>query len=379
MTTATVLTIDERRHARPVRRRLQTVQLRGSPRAAPRERRRRRDASGTAPTVKVFFGQGEQLVAVQRPGATVQDALAALVAGPTAAEAEAVVPQLRPRRHARAQRDPERRRRDGRPRRRLPRGVRRRHDARAARPGRQHGDRGARRTSMLLLINGGMPLGLFPGVDATVPLDPGGARAAQRARHAAGAPPSGPATTGTRALQQQLADLGYLLAVGGSTARRARGPRPRSSRSRSGRGSRAPASVDDRTARALATAYAPDRHQAGPRRASRRGADRPPARARDRGQPGRPHDPRLDRQALDPDDDRAFHVYGKFARWWSTPFREWLLWASRVHRRHRDAPVPRRTGLRGLARLRAGHAVRRQWLFDFNSVGEPVDVIAKST
>jgi len=43
-------------------------------------------ASGTAPTVKVFFGQGEQLVAVSRPGATVQDALTALVAGPTSAE-----------------------------------------------------------------------------------------------------------------------------------------------------------------------------------------------------------------------------------------------------------------------------------------------------
>ena len=44
------------------------------------------DAAGTAPTVKVFFAQGEQLVAVDRPGATVQDALTALVAGPTSAE-----------------------------------------------------------------------------------------------------------------------------------------------------------------------------------------------------------------------------------------------------------------------------------------------------
>ena len=45
--------------------------------------------AGRAPTVKVFFGQGEQLVAVQRPGATVQDALTALIAGPTPAETEA--------------------------------------------------------------------------------------------------------------------------------------------------------------------------------------------------------------------------------------------------------------------------------------------------
>jgi hypothetical protein len=42
--------------------------------------------ASTAPTVKVFFGQGEQLVAATRPGSTVQDALAALVAGPTSAE-----------------------------------------------------------------------------------------------------------------------------------------------------------------------------------------------------------------------------------------------------------------------------------------------------
>ena len=52
----------------------------------------------------------------------------------------------------------------------------------------------------------------------------------------------------------------------------------------------------------------------------------------------------------------------------------------RLHRGHRDAPVPRRAGLRGLARLRARNdKIDAKWLFDFNSVGEPVDVIAKST
>ena len=40
----------------------------------------------------------------------------------------------------------------------------------------------------------------------------------------------------------------------------------------------------------------------------------------------------------------SFSVYAKFARWWSTPFREWLLWAVAVHRRHRDAPVSGRAG-----------------------------------
>jgi integral membrane sensor domain MASE1 len=55
--------------------------------------------ASTAPTVKVFFGQGEQLVAAARPGSTVQDALAALVAAPTSAEKKqsfrSYVPQAR--------------------------------------------------------------------------------------------------------------------------------------------------------------------------------------------------------------------------------------------------------------------------------------------
>src|SRR3954464_6619391 len=46
-------------------------------------------SAGGAPgaaNVKVFFARGEQLAAVQRPGSTVDDALAALPPGPSAAE-----------------------------------------------------------------------------------------------------------------------------------------------------------------------------------------------------------------------------------------------------------------------------------------------------
>ena len=56
--------------------------------------------SSAATSVKVFFGQGEQLAAVQRPGATVEDALQALVAGPTRRRAGEDVPHLRARGHA---------------------------------------------------------------------------------------------------------------------------------------------------------------------------------------------------------------------------------------------------------------------------------------
>ena len=124
---------------------------------------------------------------------------------------------------------------------------------------------------------------------------------------------------------------------------------------------------------------AADRHQAGPRRASRRGADRPPARARDRGQPGRPHDPRLDRQALDPDDDRVVPHLREVRALVVDAVPRVAAVGLRVHRGHRDAPVPRRTvyaASHGCVRVAQYDA---KWLFDFDSVGEPVDVIAKST
>ena len=240
MTTATVSTIDEQRRRAPDEQRLQ--RLRGTPRAAPhRAAAACATASGTAPTVKVFFGQGEQLVAVQRPGATVGDTLAALVAGPTAAEAKQSFRSYVPA--------------DTRVRSvtvngnvatvdlgvgflkgyavdttlaRLDQVV----STVTAVPG---------VTSTLLLINGGTPLGLFPGVDATVPLDPGGARAAERAGHVAGGAAERPRYDGHPRPAAGARRPRLPAPVGG---RRQGGPgdnRPRSSRSRSGRGCPAPA------------------------------------------------------------------------------------------------------------------------------------------
>ena len=233
-------------------------------------------------------------------------------------------------------------------------------------------------TSMLLLINGGTPLGLFPGVDATVPLDQ--AALAQPNVPATGpvAPPSGPATTGTRALQQALADLGYLLPSGVDGAA---GParRPRSSRSRSGRGCRAPASPTSARARCSSTAKRPTVDQVGP--AGRRVEvliDRQLVLAIQDNEVVRTIDVSTGKPST-PTTIGSFPVYGKYPRWWSTPFREWLLWASPFTggiAMHQYPDVPTYAASHGCVRVTQYDA---NWLFDFNSVGEPVDVIARST
>ena len=66
-------------------------------------------------------------------------------------------------------------------------------------------------TSVQVLIQGGVPLGLFPGINATTPLT----TAALRTPNVAPPPPTPERPTtptqGTKGAQQRLADLGYLL------------------------------------------------------------------------------------------------------------------------------------------------------------------------
>lgn len=61
-----------------------------------------------------------------------------------------------------------------------------------------------------VLIGGGVPLGLFPGVDATGPLDTKDLATPSVAPPKAPPTPTGPSTPSVRTLQQRLADLGYL-------------------------------------------------------------------------------------------------------------------------------------------------------------------------
>ena len=170
-------------------------------------------SASTAGTVKVFFGQGDQLVARDRPGTTVQDALAALIAGPTSAELANGTRSY------------------------VPTTTRVRSVALAAdvatvdlgegfMPGTDTESTLARLDQVVstvtavsgiravrVLIKGGTPLGLFPGVDATVPLTRE-ALATPNAPATTPTPePTAPASGATVALQEQLVALGYLDAA----------------------------------------------------------------------------------------------------------------------------------------------------------------------
>ena len=75
----------------------------------------------------------------------------------------------------------------------------------------------------------------------------------------------------------------------------------------------------------------------------------------------------------------SFTVYAKYPRWWSTPFREWLLWAAPFDEgiaMHQFPDVPPFAASHGCVRINQADA---KWLFDFVSVGTPVVVMARST
>jgi lipoprotein-anchoring transpeptidase ErfK/SrfK len=73
-----------------------------------------------------------------------------------------------------------------------------------------------------------------------------------------------------------------------------------------------------------------------------------------------------------------FKVYGQYPRWWSTPFREYLLWASPFDGGiafHQYPDVPAVAASHGCVRVNATQA---QWLYGFLKVGVPVKVLATS-
>ena len=235
-------------------------------------------------------------------------------------------------------------------------------------------------TAVQVLINGGTPIGLFPGVDATVPLTPEALATPNVPATAPVTAPTGPVSASTRAVQERLAALGYLLpsdvdgvdGPGTQTAvvafQKWQGlPRDRHRRRTDARGARHGASGRRRSRRARR------------RSRRRRGAHRSSARARDPGQPGRPRDRRLHRQALDADAARLVLGLREVPEWWSTPFREWLLWASPFtggFAMHQFPDVPTYAASHGCVRVTQYDA---KWVYDFASVGTPVHVMASST
>ena len=74
----------------------------------------------------------------------------------------------------------------------------------------------------------------------------------------------------------------------------------------------------------------------------------------------------------------SYSVYAQFDKWWSVPFREWLLWASPFVGGiafHQFPEVPYYAASHGCVRVPEANA---RWLFQFLSVGTPVQTIASS-
>ena len=210
-----------------------------------------------------------------------------------------------------------------------------------------------------LLIKGGTPLGLFPGVDATVPLT----RAALATPNAPATTPvtsaTGPTSPATLALQQQLAALGYLDPSGVDGVD---GPATQTAVVAFQKWQRLPRTgiPDARTLSALATAQRPTPITKGP--AGRRLevlVDRQVLLAV-RGQPGRPHDRRLHREAVDTDDPRLVQRLREVPEVVVGAVPRLAPLGVAVQRRLRGAPVPRRPHRGRIPRLRAGDAVRRE-------------------
>ena len=330
-----------------------------------------------AASVRVYFLQGEQLVAVTRPGSTVRAAVAALLAGPSRAETgrqfRSYVPsgtQVRSVRSAN--------------------GVATVDLGERFAAGRDAESLSARITQLVytvtsvpgvksvrLLVSGGVPLGLFPGYALSRPVT-----RAQATRPIV-PPPRPPGEDGgqpnaeTRALQQRLADLGFLT----------------------------PSSVDgvagEETRFAVIAfqkwARLPRDGVAGPQtRAALAQAGRP--RPITSGGGGRRVEVLLDRQlALAIENNtvvRAIHVstgapgfgtpagsysvFRKEVRSWSVPFKVWLPWASYfvggiAFHEYPDVPVaPASHGCVRTPRYDA------RWLYDFTPIGTPVRVLARS-
>ncbi len=334
--------------------------------------------SADAGTVKVFFGQGDQLVARPRPGATVEDALAALIAGPTSAERAGgmrtyVPPATRVRSVA------------------LDADIAvvdlgetfmtgtgtestlARLDQVVSTVTAVPGVRAVR-----VLIKGGIPLGLFPGVDSTIPLT----KEALATPNAPSTTPTPTATTpasgATLALQLQLVALGYLDAAGADGVA---GPATQAGIIAFQKWQSLPRTglADVATLAALAAAGRPS--PIGGERAGRRFevlVDRQLLLAI--------QDNRVVRtisvstgKASTPTILGTFRVYAKIPRWWSVPFRDWLLLAlpfSGGFAIHQYPDVPTFPASHGCVRVTQSDEA---WVYAFASVGTEVRVIAKST
>ena len=334
-------------------------------------------AGQASAAVKVFFPRGEQLVAVDRPGTTVQDAVRALLRGPTAAERTAGFRTYIPRGTALRSASVGGKRATVDLGVKIMQGVKAEGlNARLAQV--VYTATGVRPvTSAKVLIAGGTVLGVFPGIDASVPLTRDGLATPKGPPPPPVDPSTGAATPEVQALQQRLVDLGFLpagSADGRPGLRTTAGVLAFQKWARLGRdGVAGPA-----TQAALATATHPAPLTAGG--------------------PGRRVEILLDRQvtlviennhvlrvlhvssgaAGTPTPPGSYAVTRKEVRSWSVPFQVWLPYASYFVGGiafHEYPEVPAYPASHGCVRVPSFDA---KWLFDFLSVGTPVRVLATS-
>ena len=333
--------------------------------------------SNAAATLKVWFLQGEQMAPVERPGSTAADAVAALLVGPTAAERRLGFRTYVPAGtklngvtvvNGVARVDVSLNFALGRDAQSL--------DARLAQLVHTvSGVEGA--TSVLLQVNGGTVYGMFPGIVTSRPITLKYLETPNvPASHPAPSAPTGP-VAGLLQAQQKLAAMGFLLS---SDADGQNGPQTQTAvlAFQKWEGLDRDGVLGPQTRAALATAQRPAPITHGP--------------------PGKRAEVLLDRQvalAIDnntvvrvipvstgkpstPTPPGDYKVYAKIPKWWSTPFREWLLWAVPFNGGiafHELADVPPYPASHGCAREMATTA---RWLYDFSVVGMPVKVMTTS-
>jgi lipoprotein-anchoring transpeptidase ErfK/SrfK len=334
-------------------------------------------SSATAGTVKVWFLQGEQMVSVDRTGSTASDAVTALFSGPTAAERKQGIRTYVPAKtilngvtveNGLAKVDVSLNFALGQDAQSL--------DARLAQLVQTvSGLEGA--TKVQLLVDGGTVYGMFPGIVTSKPITLKYLETPNVPASHPAPPPPPPPVAGLLQMQQKLAALGFLLP---SDVDGKNGPQTQTAvlAFQKWEGLGRDGVLGPKTRAALATAQHPVPITQGPS--------------------GKRAEVLLDRQvALAIDDNKVvrvlpvstgkpstptppgdFKVYSKITKWWSTPFREWLLWAVPFNAGiafHEFPEVPNIPGSHGCVREFESTA---HWMYDFSVVGMPVKVLAKS-
>jgi L,D-transpeptidase catalytic domain/Sporulation and spore germination/Putative peptidoglycan binding domain len=334
-------------------------------------------ASSGAASVKVAFLQGEQVVYIDRSGSSLKQAMTALLAGPTKGEVKRDIKTQIP---------------SGTPLRALAvkNGVATIDLGEKFATGTRFDSLTARVVQVVLTatrfrnvravrlqVKGGTPLGLFPGFVTLHPLTAKSVLAPDQPPPTSPAPqPPGAESDDTRALQQRLADLGFMNAI----------------------------EVDGRTGARTTSAVVSFQKWAGLARDSVPGAQTRAALT-SAGRPapigsggGHRVEILLDRQlALVIDANRvtrvidvstgkpgfdtpagSYRVTRKEQRSWSVPYKVWLPWASYFVGGvafHEYPDVPPTPASHGCVRVPRWDA---QWLYTETPIGTPVTVIVRS-